>query len=173
MLRAVMPQRRIVNCGARSKRCASRIQSSKRYWVFRQGIDRIRLREAYAWIEAHRGAKSVKLCCAALRVARPGYYRCLRAKDRPRKSAAVLSELQEIRKTHKTIGVWQMQRRLKKAQVSYRVVYRLYKENVLMAHRKPRSITKKNLKATAVEDRALRDFYAQIPMRNCWAISQR
>jgi putative transposase len=57
-----------------------------------------------------------------------------------------------------------MQRRLKKAQVSYRAVYRLYKENALMARRKPRSITKRNLKAAAVEDLALHNFYAQIPM---------
>lgn len=106
----------------------------------------------------------MKLCCAALRVARPGYYRWLCAKDRPRKCDAVLSELRKIREEHKTIGVWQMHRRLKQTRASYGTVYRLLRENGLMARRKPRSITKRDAKAEAAEDLVLRDFRAQTPM---------
>ncbi len=96
----------------------------------------------------------MKLCCAALHVARPGYYRWLCTKDRPHRCDAVLSELKKIREEHKTIGVWQMHRRLTQTHASYGTVYRLLRENDLMARRKPRSITKGNTNAEAAEDLA-------------------
>lgn len=106
----------------------------------------------------------MKLCCAALKVARPGYYRWLRTKNLPRKRDAVLSELIEIRKEHKTIGVWQMQRRLKRTYASYGTVYRICKANGLMARRKPRSITRRDANAELAEDLIRRDFHADTPM---------
>lgn len=107
---------------------------------------------------------SVKLCCAALRVGRPGYYRWLHAKDEPRYRDAVLSELKEIRNEHKNIGVWQLQRRLKRTHASYGTAYRLCKANGLMAKRKPHSITKRDKDAKPAEDLVCRDFHADTPM---------
>ncbi len=112
----------------------------------------------------NRGSTSIKLCCAALRVWRPGYYRWLRTKDKPHYRDAVLSELAEIRGEHKTIGVWQMQRRLKRTHASYGTVYRLCKRNDLMARRKPHSITRRDVSAKAAEDLVCRNFNAEAPM---------
>ncbi|MEG0144603.1 MAG: IS3 family transposase [Clostridia bacterium] len=127
-------------------------------------MEKVKPSLAYAWLHTNRGAASVKLACAALKVNRPGYYRWLKTQSVPRKRKAVLSELKEIRLEHKSIGVWQMHNRLKKTQASYGGVYRLCKENGLMAKRKPKSITRRDQAAQAAEDRVKREFTAQEPM---------
>lgn len=75
----------------------------------------------------------------------------------------MLSEIQEIRQGHKNIGVQQIQKRLKKTSASYGTVYRLCKENGLMAHRKPHSITRRDPNAIAANDLVARDFSAAHP----------
>ena len=107
---------------------------------------------------------SIKVCCAALHVGRPGYYRWLRAREQPRYRDAVLSELREIREEHKHIGVWQMHRRLRRTRASYGTVYRLCKAHELMANRKPHGITKRDKSAKLANDLVQRDFYADKPM---------
>ena len=99
-----------------------------------------------------------------LHVGRPGYYRWLDAKEQPHYRDAVLSELEEIRSEYKNIGVWQMQRRLKRTHASYGTVYRLCKTNGLMAKRKPHSITKVDKNAKLSDDLVRRNFYADTPM---------
>ena len=76
----------------------------------------------------------------------------------------MLSELEEIRSEHKSIGVWQMQRRLKRTHASYGTVYRLCKKNGLMAKRKPHSITRVDKHAKLADDLVCRDFHADMPM---------
>lgn len=100
----------------------------------------------------------------ALHVGRPGYYRWLHAKGEPHYRDAVLSELTEIRREHKNIGVWQMHRRLRRTHASYGTVYRLCKANDLMVKRKPHSITKVDRKAELADDLVCRDFHADTPM---------
>ena len=99
-----------------------------------------------------------------LHVGRPGYYRWLDAKEQPHYRDAVLSELEEIRSEYKNIGVWQMQRRLKRTHASYGTVYRLCRANGLMAKRKPHSITKADKNAKPADDLVRRDFQADTPM---------
>lgn len=107
----------------------------------------------------------MSLCCRALGVGRPGYYRWQKHKDRKRKRDAVLSELREIRQTHKRIGVRQLQKRLKRTKASYGTVYKLCKENGLMSGRRARGITRRDLRAEAAEDLVRREFYAEHPMK--------
>ena len=104
------------------------------------------------------------MCCAALHVGRPGYYRWLRAREQPRYRDAVLSELREIREEHKHIGVWQMHRRLKRTHASYGTVYRLCKAHDLMANRKPHGIKKRDKSEKLANDLVQRDFHAGKPM---------
>lgn len=106
----------------------------------------------------------MSLCCRALGVKRPGYYRWLKQKDRKRKRDAVLSELKEIRQAHKRIGVRQLQGRLKRTKASYGTVYKLCKENGLMSGRKPHGITRRDPRAQAAEDLVCRNFHAERPM---------
>ena len=97
-------------------------------------------------------------------VGRPGYYRWLKTKGQKRKRDAVLSEIEEIRKAHKRIGVKQIQKRLKRTHASYGTVYRLCKENGLMSGRRPKGITKRDPRAEAAEDLVQRHFEANRPM---------
>lgn len=99
-----------------------------------------------------------------LHVGRPGYYRWLRAREQARYRDAVLSELREICKERKHIGVWQMHRRLRRTRASYGTVYRLCNIHDLMANRKPHGITKRNLSAKLADDLVQRDFHADKPM---------
>lgn len=112
----------------------------------------------------NRGSMSIRLCCTAMGVGRPGYYRWLKTRGQERKRDAVLSEVIEIRKTHKRIGVKQIQKRLKHTKASYGTVYRVCKENGLMSGRKPKGITKRDPRAEVSEDLVQRHFEAEHPM---------
>ena len=76
---------------------------------------------------------------------------------------ALLSEIKQIRSEHKSIGVRQIQGRLKKNHASYGTIRRLCSENGLMTKRKPRCITRRDIEAIAASDLIERNFSAEQP----------
>jgi transposase InsO family protein len=109
--------------------------------------------------------------CQVLEVTEQGYYKWLKIKDRPDKHATLLAKIKNIRNQYpenKNYGVERLQLALKnneQIEISRSTLYRICKKYGLLIKRKrrPKGLTKADLKAQASENIIKQDFTAQAP----------